>query len=481
MVKRAMINALLLLAFLFVPVGVAAPTQPPNIRRLFESYRPHSKQVPFHKSKARFKALAAGTRGGKTYAAAREFMRKVYRGRTKKQGRLNYWIIAPDYSLTEVAREELADILGCENPEDMKSSPLVKKWNASKLRLWLHGNILIEFKSAERPEKLVARGLDGAWFDEASRCPQVAWANLRARLADRQGWCIFSTTPMGKNWFYNEVYRLGDSLDEICDPEFESFLFKTADNTAVPGLAAEVERARKQMPARYFKRDFEASFEIFSGQVYDEFDREIHIVGPRNKLGITELPETFAEVIATKDWGYRPNPGVTLVIGITGGGDWYVIDEIYETGLLITPANDQDKNDTWVKWDKELKESYDIREWYADPSEPAYIEAYRKNGIYIQETKNDVAPGIQAVAVLLHINEETGRPRLFISPKCKNLIRELESYHYKENRDGTLKEGPEKKDDHCPDALRYAIFTKLGKPKFDPAAMAILRGVKIYG
>jgi hypothetical protein len=96
---------------------------------------------------------------------------------------------APCRATSEVAREELADILGCDSPESMESSPLVKKWNASKLRLWPYGNILIEFKSAERPERLVARGLDGAWFDEAARCPQVAWANLRARLADRQGWC----------------------------------------------------------------------------------------------------------------------------------------------------------------------------------------------------------------------------------------------------------------------------------------------------
>jgi hypothetical protein len=258
MLRRVLITAALLLVFLFVPA--AAPAKPPDVRRLFANYHPHAKQKPFHKSKARFKALAAGTRGGKTYACAREFIRRVYRDRAAKKGRLNYWIIAPDYNLTEVAREELADILGCDSPENMESSPLVKKWNASKLRLWLYGNILIEFKSAERPERLVARGLDGAWFDEAARCPQVAWANLRDRLADRQSWCLFGTTPMGKNWFYEEIYRLGDQFDELYDPEFQSFLFKTADNTAVPGLASEVERAKKQMPLRYFRRDFEASF-----------------------------------------------------------------------------------------------------------------------------------------------------------------------------------------------------------------------------
>jgi hypothetical protein len=96
MIRRVLVTAALILACMFVPAP--APARPPEIRRLFANYHPHAKQVPFHKSKARFKALAAGTRGGKTYACAREFIRKAYRDRAKKQGRLNYWIVAPDYN-----------------------------------------------------------------------------------------------------------------------------------------------------------------------------------------------------------------------------------------------------------------------------------------------------------------------------------------------------------------------------------------------
>ena len=175
---------------------------------LFANYKPHEKQQAFHRSTARIKCCAAGVRGGKTYAGAREFIRKVYTDRTEKKGRLNYWIVAPTYALTDVAKEEIFDILGAEI-EDPKTSPLVKSWNGSKLRLVLKGNIYIEFKSAEKPETLVARGLDGVWIDEAGRCAAVTWANLRARIADRQGWALFTTTPMGKNWFYEEVYKLG--------------------------------------------------------------------------------------------------------------------------------------------------------------------------------------------------------------------------------------------------------------------------------
>jgi len=448
-------------------------TEPKKEIHLFRDYKPHEKQKEFHKSKARFKALAAGVRAGKTYGAAREFIKKVYEDRAQKQGRLNYWIVAPDYNLTEVAREELADILGADNPEEMESSPLVKKFNRSKLRLWLYGNILIEFKSAERPEKLVARGLDGVWIDEAARCAEVTWSNIRSRLADRQGWALFSSTPMGKNWFYEQIFRLGDRLDPLYDPLFSSFQFTTVDNTAVPGLTKEVELARKQMPWRYFKRDFLASFDAFVGQIYDEFNRKIHVVNKH--------PKRFTRVIACKDWGFRPNPGVTLVIGITGAGNWYVIHEEYHTELLITPVDEHDKDLCWVKLDKQLQEKYKIDKFYCDPSEPEYIAAYRKAGVRVEEAKNAVLPGIQAVATFLHVNEETGRPRLFVCEWCTNTIREHESYHWKQRKDGVMLEEPEKKDDHCCDGLRYAVLTVLTETgPADPMAALLLRTMKVH-
>jgi len=426
---------------------------------LFKDYRPHEKQKEFHASKARFKALAAGTRSGKTYGGARDFIKLIYEDRAKKKGRLNYWVVAPDYSLTEVAKEEIADILGAESPEEMDTSPLVKAYNKSKFRLQLHGNILIEFKSAERPEKLVARGLDGAWMDEAARCPEVAWSNVRARLADRQGWGLFSSTPMGKNWFYEQIYRLGDRLDPLFDPLFASFHFTTVDNTAVPWLAKEVELAKKQMPARYFKRDFLASFDAFAGQIYDEFDRSIHVVDRH--------PKRFTRVIACKDWGFRPNPGVTLVIGITGSGNWYVIHEEYQTELLITPVSEHDKDPCWVRVDKALQEKYGIECFYVDPSEPEYIAAYRKAGIQVKEANNSVLPGIQAVATFLHVNEDTGRPRLFVCEWCPNTIREIEGYHWKQLKDGTTLEIPDKVDDHTCLVAGTKVLTNTGEKKIE--------------
>jgi phage terminase large subunit len=47
---------------------------------------------------------------------------------------------------------------------------------------------------------------------------------------------------------------------------------------------------------------------------------------------------------------------------------------------------------------------------------------------------------------------------IYIDPSCENTIREVEGYHYgKDGFNKNLTEKPVKKDDHAPDALRYAL------------------------
>jgi len=50
--------------------------------------------------------------------------------------------------------------------------------------------------------------------------------------------------------------------------------------------------------------------------------------------------------------------------------------------------------------------------------------------------------------------------RLRISPECRNLISEAETYCYKEESDKPIKEH-----DHCVDAIRYLIMGLDGKPE----------------
>jgi hypothetical protein len=418
---------------------------------LFQGYRPHAGQAAFHKLGTRFAVVLAGTRAGKTYAAAREFLRRVYLDRARKKGPLHYWCVAPTYAVGKTQLRELFAALGGETGE------LVQSWSKTERELRLVGEVLVEFKTAERPEVLVGVGLDGLWIDEAARLKAETWlSKLRMRLTDRRGWAVFSTTPLGRNWFYHEVVRRADPESPIYEPDHGLVRFRTADNTTVPALAEEIEQARRTLPARYFRREYEADLTSFAGMVFDEFDPDVHQTGPKNRLGVGAPPAHFAEVRAGVDWGFR-NPGAIVVLGRDGDGVWWAIAEEVHAGVPVAASGGK----SWTEIAKALHQRHGITRFVCDPSGPSFIAAFRRAGLAAAPGDNDVGAGVQSVATALHVNPDTGAPGLFIGPDCPNLAAELAAYAWDDDSEG---EQPRKENDHTVDALRYALHTRTHAP-----------------
>ncbi|RAV22669.1 terminase large subunit [Paenibacillus contaminans] len=436
---------------------------------VLERYKPHPKQKLFHKSKARFKNLCAGVRAGKTFSAARETYQKIeYDVKHKKKKYLVYWLVAPTHVIGLVQRKEFFKVLtepyGLD-PDNIKKSPLVKSWNANDKELtlvfrWKSGNkkfkkkVKINFKTAKDPSALVGESVDGAWLDEASRMKEEAWSMIQQRISDSIGWVLLSTTPLGRNWYYEQVYLVGEPGNERHDPDFENFVFYTADNTAVPGLAEEVQRRKKTMPFKYWKRDYMASFDSFEGQIYDDFNRDVHLV-PRQEINKMIKGRKFLGFIMGKDWGYV-DAGTSVVIGVTEDFSFYVVDLLYEEEMYVDSSDDSVR--TWVKEDIKLFNKYQIEAMYCDTARAEYIAAYRKYGFPIKPVDKTRKDGVQLISTLFHVSEETGKARLYISEDLTPMIKEVEAYKWAETKDGRKLEEPEDGNDHTLDALRYAIY-----------------------
>jgi len=76
------------------------------------------------------------------------------------------------------------------------------------------------------------------------------------------------------------------------------------------------------------------------------------------------------------------------------------------------------------------------------------------------------------------------KPTIFFSSVCKNIIREIESYKYPEEKlDRNPSELPMKEDDHGPDALRYLVLhLKYGLQKDDKMPKSsMLKELNSYG
>ena len=418
-------------------------------------------QVKAHRSGARFLALVAGTRGGKTKAAAVEFAVRVWRdlkagkgrvpaGRGKdRRPRLHYWIVSPTAALLSEPKRYLYETIPAgwiEHPFDTQG------------RMWLRGDILIEAKTAEKPQNLVSVGLNGMWIDEAARVKSEAWqGNLRGRLSDFRGWCLFSSTPLGRNWLYTDIVKRAAGPER--DPEFEAVAWTTADN---PHIArSEIESARRALSPRYFKREYEASFDAFLGSVYDEWNEALHV--------IDKAPEAsaFRQIVLAQDFGWT-KPGCLLAIGDLGGR-YVVLDEVYEAHKIFCDdrqeqaAGPMDVNrprPTWVGEAKRLSRKWSLHQQSAqlkgDPAEPDKIFDLIRNGIPASGADNDVLYGIRQVATALHPVD--GRPALVVMRHCKNLIREIREYVYGDGKNGDLSELPvDGQSDHALDALRYGM------------------------
>ena len=107
----------------------------------------------------------------------------------------------------------------------------------------LKNGALIEVKSADNPEALVAVGLDLLIITEAALVKQEAWEiSLRPRLSSpgRLGMAIFNGTPKGKNWFYH-LYLRGQDMNQ---PDWKSWNKPTLDNPYID--PAEIEKAKTE-------------------------------------------------------------------------------------------------------------------------------------------------------------------------------------------------------------------------------------------
>lgn len=443
-----------------------------RVFRLFKGYAPHAKQRALHESGARYLAVCAGRRSGKTYALTREFVRRVYRDfnaalEEVKRGEreawrrptklatakpfLQYWVVAPTYALCDTASGEIFDVLGGVDGDR------VINFNTSTRKLWLKGGILIQFKSADRPERLVSVGLNGMLIDEAARLKRDVWVeNLEPTLGDYDGWCLFATTPLGQNWFYQDIWQLTQhgTDPKRRHPEFCGFHFTTMDNTARPNVARAALLAKDRVPLASWLRNYAADFNSFEGKIFEEFlDDSTHVV--------TSVPARFKRLVAGVDWGYR-NPGAIIVGGFDGDDTIHIIAEEYQTELTIPPPINDPTGDCWVNrvvsWARRGVEVF-----YCDPSEPEHMEQLRAalvnagyEHVLVVPALNAVRPGIQALQTYLKPVEFEGAlaPGLYIHTDCANLRRELVSYQW--GRD----ELPKKEDDHSVDALRYLVYSE---------------------
>src|SRR5260221_8795741 len=230
-----------------------ATTDPPRLSKgaLFRvlGYTPHAGQILLHRSRARFRVLACGTRWGKSTAAGMEALAALLEPRDRAVG----WLVAPTYDVCQRIYIRLCSVITEKlRHRVVELSPREQKIVVTNLG---GGTSELRCKSADHPVSLLGEALDFLIVDEAATMRNEIWEDhLAPRLLDRKGWALVISTPQGAGWFY-EMYRRGRKGR---DPECESWASPSSDNPHVDAALIEAERGR--MSAEKFAQQYGAEF-----------------------------------------------------------------------------------------------------------------------------------------------------------------------------------------------------------------------------
>src|SRR3990167_1547859 len=388
----------------------------------------HSNQWKIWSDSARFRVLVAGRRFGKTTLAINE----LFQNALKNSNSLN-WYLAPTYRQAKmIAWKMLVNLI----PTEL----VIKKYEV-ELRIILNNGSEICLKGCDNEESLKGVGISFVVLDEYAQMQANVWYEIiRPMLTDTLGRALFIGTPKGKNSLF-ELFIKGQQLID----GFKSWRFGTKDNPFID--QNEIKSAKQELPDRYFKQEYEASFEDYVGIVYPEFNPS-HIIEPIYLQNIYPRIGTIDPAMS--------GTTAALKAAVDEDGNLFIYSEFYQQNKRVSDVT-------------EIIKEENVR-WWIDPASSEHLiqkegklyslfNEYADNGIRAAPAENDVSAGINRVGEYFKTN------KIKIFSTCKNLIYELERYHWSEEKEtiaGVLKPKPYKKNDHLADCLRYLIMSHLG-------------------
>ena len=399
------------------------------------SLRPAQGEV--FSAKNRFRVLVAGRRFGKSYLSCIELFTKAL----ERPGE-TFFYCAPTYRMAkDIAWKTLKKIV----PKEY-----IRTKNETDLRLDLINDSTIELKGTENAMALRGRSLSGVVLDEAAFMDAEVWFEvIRPALADKEGWALFISTPDGTaSWFYD----LWCFVEEDTSDLWKRWSFTTIEGGNVS--PTEVEAARAQLDQRTFRQEFEASFENLTGLVAVSFSDD--------NISTTAKDISIQPLLLGVDFNVDPMSGI---VAVKHDQNLYVFDEIMLTGGATT-------------WDfaEEVTRRYGVdRRVIAcpDPTGGARKTSgvgvtdhaiLRRSGFNVQSPRSPWKIRDKITAVNTGLLDASGTRRVFIHPRCKELIKALRTLTY---APGTGLPNKNLGVDHAFDAFGYLCLQQfnLAKPE----------------
>ena len=206
-------------------------------------------------------------------------------------------------------------------------------------------------------------------------------------------------------------------------------------------------RRLENLPEAQKKAFLYGDWDIFDGQYFTEFVRDIHVIKP------FEIPKRWRRYTAM-DYGL--DMFAQYWIAVDEDNNAYVYREIYESGVIVSDAcakvreTEKETDDTDIYIRLAPPDLWNTQSITGKSTALLFAE----NGLQLTKSNNDRISGWMAVKELLKIDKGRGKPRLFIFANCYNLIRCIPLAQYDDKKINDVANEPHEIT-HSLDALRY--------------------------
>lgn len=447
-------------------------------------YSPNIKQQEFHGLKAKYRGFCGGWGNGKTTAGCVEFFLRLIE------------FPGTNSIVARKTRPELKsttwDMLvnGDTQPTGWQGIPknTIRTMRMSDLYIELINGSKIHGLPLDDPSKLENYNLGLFLLDQAEEVEEDILLKIHGRLrqhnAPREGLLLFN--PNGHNWLWKRF------IDDERRDNWKR-LYKVVEATPFdnPNLPEDYMDQFEGLPEHWYQRFVMGSHEVFTGQIFVDYNPEIHEIDP------FRIPSDWE-----RWWCFDPgirHEGCSFWLARDYDGNCYVYREILEPNQPIEwwaqTTFAAEAEDDWGGPDEEIFRRLvgpEARIRSQTDGKSVY-DLLAENGLYPEFSDRDPAARISRITEFLrpkagHVHplrhvegESAGSPRLYIfrDPDAVPRLREyLPQYRWKPQRTNFSEEDspekPRKKDDHNIDCLGHILVAMDDLP--DPPVANRRRG-----
>ena len=285
-------------------------------------------------------------------------------------------------------------------------------------------------------------------FDELTHFTEDIYIYLLSRLRGANDFpksVKSSTNPggVGHSWVKERFIDIGEA-DVVHEFDNGRRIFipsKVQDNQFLMAKDKGYVKRLENLDEKNKKALLYGDWDIFDGQFFEEFDRNVHVIKP------FEIPPEWRKY-RTMDYGL--DCFAVLWIAVNSLGECFVYREFAKSDVVISDG---------ARQIVAMSSGEGIRTTYAPPdlwsrsqeSGRCRADIFHQSGLHLQKSNNDRVTGWACIRELLKSDPQ---PRLKIFSNCTELIKCISSIQHDEINPDDCAVKPHNIT-HLPDALRY--------------------------